>query len=118
VQLTLESLGYQRVKDPEKAHRVARWIPSHLDETASFWIQRELNWIAFFSESHQAIQVELYCQPCSTFPKSQEWNPLGAGWGVFEEVLSQIQEKQRRIRTVQKKVIQGAQGRDPREIVF
>jgi hypothetical protein len=118
VRFSLESFGYRREQDPDKLHRVVRWIPSHLDETASFWVTRDLDWIAYFSDLQKTVQIELYCHSCSSVPKSQDWSPEGVGWSVFEDLLQRIEGKKSIPMLPNKGSIRRSSPRDPREIVF
>lgn len=118
VRYSLESFGYRLETQPEKLHRVTRWIPAHLDETASFWMTRDLSWIAYFSDLQSTIQMEIFCISCKSYPKGQDWTPLGTGWIVFEELLQQIEKSQRELHSAKKGTGKKVPLRDPREILF
>jgi hypothetical protein len=93
---SLGFLGFVRLNEIEKAHRVLRTLPSTLDLSPTAWTDADRRWVAVYEAHAEDPEVRLYYRrrrlpgPPSA-PRADGWRWAGVGWDGFEEALRRIE---------------------------
>jgi hypothetical protein len=84
---TLESRGYQKLKDAWLIQKAIRRLPANLDQPGTVWSSRDSDWIVVFVNPDQGIPETVFCYQCKTQPS--DWKPMGMGWPAFDRTLTE-----------------------------
>lgn len=114
-EFAMGSRGLRGVSEPRQLQKLIRSITTHLDATGSVWLSSDLNWVAFYSNPDQGIQVQFYCLECLKLP--QNWQPVGIGWLALEQVTGVLDQRKSEIHL---SAVRNPKTvfRDPREVVY
>lgn len=97
---SLAKFGWVSPPVSKITHQALKKLPASLDMAGSVWASPSLDWITVFSDPNQTVSQKVFCHDCSKVP--ERWEPLGAGWAAFDQVLARLEKIQSTPRTPQK----------------
>lgn len=107
----VQTFKLKEMQDNRTLQKINRLLPVHLEEAGSIWKTENSNWIVFYSDPNDALQMQVYCQECS-IPPQTPWKRVGVGWIGVEALLEELKKGGF------KKAVLKKRYRDPREIVY
>jgi hypothetical protein len=109
----LGSMGLKALRDPGRAQKAARTLPSMVGSEPAAWKDDALNWVSVVVDPGSDEPLHLYCRDCHQPPGA--WIPAGTGWSSFDTLTGEF-ENARSKRAAKPSEMQRI--RDPREIRY
>lgn len=115
----LTGLGFVRLEEPGRMHRVLRSLPATLDSSNAVWTDQGRLWVAVFGIDPADPEIRLYFRRRASpgppaAPQASAWSWAGAGWEGFQEALKRMEPPVADAPVARPKAF----FRDPREIRY